>query len=400
MNGIEIVERLATERSKVDFAKLLNDEATHRVRGDLFHARHLPAHFYTSQEIYDLEIEKIWMKDWLFVGRVEEFPKPGDYRTMEIAGEAIVITRDEEGKLNTFSNICSHRGAEVAWGAGNAKDFSCPYHAWLYDLKGNLIKAARTKAVEGFDFKNCSLPRIKIDTWGGFIFINFDENSPTLAEFLDADRVREVAEFLRPDDVHLVDTHTFELDCNWKLVPENLIDVYHVEVLHKGTIGREFGTDDFDFRLSKWGWHAYYEAGSNSPDGELMFGPMPWLKDQPRGDLFAFTVFIRPHMNLFARQDHIQPWISYPLGPNRTLVKIMTMIPKAFLKAKAFPEKVKILHNYIDKASGEDAAMLRSMQKNFHSRRFRPGPTTGLEKAIHHRLNRYLDAMAGDGETR
>ena len=83
-------------------------------RHDLHGARHLPGHIYYSEEIYELEIEKIWMKEWLCVGRVEQFPKAGDYTAMRIAGEPVIVCKDKKGKLNAFSNVCRHRGVEVA----------------------------------------------------------------------------------------------------------------------------------------------------------------------------------------------------------------------------------------------------------------------------------------------
>ncbi len=380
---------------------LFDNKALESVRRDLNHSRHLPGYFYSDPDIYRMEIEKFFMKDWLVVGRVEEFPNSGDYRAMELAGENIIICRNKNNELNAFSNVCRHRGPQVVFnGDGNKTGFSCPYHGWAYDLDGTLKAASRTKEIKNFDFKNCRLPALKLDTWGGFIFVNFDPGSPSLNEYLDVDRIGEVSEFLKLDDLRLIDTHTFEIDCNWKLLPENLIDVYHVQVLHKDTFGEQFGADDYDFRLTKYGWHAYFDAGTNAPDGELFFGPMPWLADHPRGELMGFTVFVRPHMNLFARQDQVQPWVTYPISPTRSRITIWTMFPEAVKTMKAYEEKAKILHDFIVLASAEDREMLESMQANFTSRRFQPGPLAGLEIAIHHRINGYLDCMLGDGEVR
>ena len=114
----------------------------------------------------------------------------------------------------------------------------------------------------------------------------------------------------------------------------------------------------------------------------------------------GFTVFVRPHMNVFARQDQVQPWVTYPISPTRSRVTIWTLFPEAVKTMKAYKEKTGILHDFIVMASGEDCEMLESMQSNFTSRRFEPGPLAGLEIAIHHRINRYLDCMLGDGDVR
>ncbi|MEQ9568469.1 MAG: Rieske (2Fe-2S) protein, partial [Pseudomonadales bacterium] len=216
---MSVIEKTAGKKARSkDRGDLVIDSELEATRADLLRSRHLPSKYYTSAEIYELELEKIWRKDWIVVGREEEFPNPGDYRAMNVAGEPVVITRAEDGTLNAFSNICAHRGTEVAYGEGNTKDFSCPYHAWLYGLKGELIKATRTGPIEGFDLSNCRLPEVKLDTWGGFIFINFDDSPPALTDYLDADTVRSEMDFLRMDELRLVDTYSFELDCNWKLI--------------------------------------------------------------------------------------------------------------------------------------------------------------------------------------
>ena len=123
------------------------DEATldaiRETRRSLGTARHLPGFLYTAPEIFDYEVETIFMKEWLCVGRVEEFENEGDYRAIRIASEPLLVCRDGAGRLNAFSNVCRHRGVEVATGDGNLKSFRCPYHSWVYDLEGKLLGSAR-----------------------------------------------------------------------------------------------------------------------------------------------------------------------------------------------------------------------------------------------------------------
>src|SRR5690348_5802059 len=111
---------------------------TRSVRAPLERASHIPSYFYTSPEIFRLEQERLFLKDWLCVGRVEEIADPGNYFTFKIIDEPIVVARAESGEINAFSNLCAHRGVEVAEGRGTVSKFSCPYHAWTYDLSGRL----------------------------------------------------------------------------------------------------------------------------------------------------------------------------------------------------------------------------------------------------------------------
>lgn len=366
-------------------------------RRDLARARHLPGHLYTSAETYRQEIDKIFTKDWLCVGRVEQYANIGDYRAMRIAGEPIIICRNKDRELNAFANVCRHRGVEVAAvGTGNTKQFSCPYHAWLYDLDGKLIGAPFNRETTGFDFKTCRLPPVKLDTWAGYIFINFDPASVTLAEFLDDEGVRKAERFLHPEKTKIGDEYTFDIECNWKFVPENLMDIYHAKAIHGTSFAKHFTMEDFPFKLAPGGrYHAEYESLTMAPDGELLFGPMPWRKDV--SDRWAFTVFVRPTFNIFGRKDMIQPWVSYPLAPDKTRITIWTQYPNEFFEQPAFTEKNKIVADFIRLVAAEDADMMRSLQNGVGSRHFEPGPTVGLEKAIHHTLNYYVDRMFGNG---
>ena len=143
-------------------------------------------YIYSSPEIYALEKERIWMRDWLCVGRDDELPNPGDYMTWQIAEEPIIIARDAHNGINAFANVCAHRGVKVAQGTGNLEEFSCPYHGWLYDLSGKLVGAPYMQAAAGFDPNACRLKQIKFGVWQGFMFVNFDDDCEPLSDFLSA----------------------------------------------------------------------------------------------------------------------------------------------------------------------------------------------------------------------
>lgn len=159
-------------------------DAMQRTRAALPAAHHLPGDFYTSPEIQRLERDRIFRREWLCVGRVEEFPNPGDYAALCIADEPVVLCRDRSGKLRAFFNVCRHRGTEVALGCGNSTRFTCPYHAWTYDLDGRLLGAPFTDDIENFDRALFGLKPVNLDSWGGFVFINLDPAARPLADAL------------------------------------------------------------------------------------------------------------------------------------------------------------------------------------------------------------------------
>lgn len=374
-----------------------------RTRKELEKSRHLPGHFYHSPEIFDMEMEKIFMKEWLCVGRVEQYEKPGDYRALRIAGEPLLICRDQKGNLNAFSNVCRHRGVEVASGQGNQQRFICPYHAWTYDLEGKLMAAALSKTVapENFDFKNCGLPRVKLGTWGGFIFVNFDPESMSLEEYLQIEGTRKYSNLLHPEETRISDEYTFEIECNWKFIPENLSDFYHVKVVHASSFGKHF-PDNPEWTYESYGRsHAEYEAFTMAPEGLSLFGPMPWLKDKRPSPYFACAFFIQPTLNIFGRHDCIQPWVTHPISPERSQVTIWTQFPKQHFEmpADAFEARNRVYREFIRLVAGEDGAMLRSLQNGVKSRSFQPGPMVSLESTLHHFFNSYLDRMFGPKST-
>ena len=367
-------------------------------REQVKHARHLPGYFYSSPEVYEMEMAEFFMKDWICAGRLEQYERAGDYRAKRIAGEPLLICRDEEGNLNAFNNVCRHRGVEVATDQGNRKDFVCPYHSWAYDLQGRLIGAPLSDAVEGFDFRNCALPRRQAGDLGGYIFVNFDPNSQSLADYLDDEGTRKFTTLLRPEDTRLSDELTFEVDCNWKFARENIMDLYHVSTVHSTSFGKYFPKEVESGLLKDGRYHAEYSAYTMLPDGASLFGPMPWLKDI-RGEYFACTLTLLPNFALFGREDLIQAWELLPLGPEKTQITIYTQFPKENFDVPGFEAKNGVYNDFIRLVAGEDGAMLKSLQNGVRSRAFAPGPMVPMETAIHHVLNHYLDRMFGEGAT-
>jgi Rieske 2Fe-2S family protein len=373
-------------------------------RKALSQAHHLPGEFYYSPEIFAQEIAQIFMKDWLCVGRVEQYAKPGDYRALRIAGEPLLVCRDRAGTLHAFSNVCRHRGVEVASGAGNREEFACPYHGWTYGLDGKLLGAPLSKTVDptSFDFASCRLPTVKLDTWGGWIFVNFDPKSKSLADYLAIDGARKLGELLRPEETVITDEYVFDIDCNWKYIPENVSDFYHVKVVHATSFGKYFPDNPEFIYESEGRFHAEYEAFTMAPDGVSLVGPMPWLKDRRPSPTFACAFYVQPTLNIFGRQDLLQPWVTHPLSPERSRITIWTQFPKQLLDEMpppAFEARNKVYADFIRLVAGEDGAMLRSLQNGVKSRAFRPGPMVALERPLHHFFNYYLDRMFGPGST-
>ena len=364
------------------------------MRLPLSQAGHLPGYIYTSPEIYQLEKEKIFMKDWLCVARAEKLEKPGDFMTHDVMGDPIVIARDEDGELNAFSNLCRHRGVEVAEGAGNAREFMCPYHNWLYDLKGRLIGAPFMKKSEGFEPKNCRLHPLLVDTWAGWVFVNFDTRAGPLADFVAPFEKRFA--FLKQETLRVAERLVYEIECNWKFVAENLVDLYHVCIVHKDTFGKFLKAEEMPVQLEADGGNTIiYEGAPHTFDGKPLFGKMPQLADQP--DSFAATGYLSPNFHLFARIENMRPCVHWPLSPTRTRLVYYNLFPAEWFDRPDFTEKVAQYRRYYDQVVNEDSAMIESLQRAQSSVKYEPGRMSTLEKGLHNLVNNHIERIFGGG---
>jgi phenylpropionate dioxygenase-like ring-hydroxylating dioxygenase large terminal subunit len=375
----------------------LSAEAFSSIRVPLDKASHAPGILYCSPEILDAEIQKLFKHDWLYVGREEEVENPGDFMCVRIVGETIIISRDKDGSLHAFHNMCVHRGVEVAAGCGNTRSFKCPYHGWVYDLAGNLTGAAYMKDSTDFDASRYRLQPVRIDSWRRNIFVTFNASAPSLAKYVT--EFEKDFGFLRMEDCRLGNKIVLDVDCNWKFVHENLMDFYHVGVLHAKTFGAKFSWENQGVQLKDGGGISiFYSAGPPTPGAEPLLGKMPWLEDKPHS--FACTGFFAPNMTLFGRIDCVRFMIAWPIGPNRSRTIIYHLFPESFFGRPDFEEKLKIYRDYQVQVLEEDRSMIESMQVAMSSPRYQPGRMSILEKALHHYLNGYLDRMFGKSSAR
>lgn len=388
MNEVAGDTLMAPSRTPFSISGVKTFRAT---REELRRARHLPGYVYTSPEFEEYEKDRIFMRDWLCVGRVEELPHRGDYMTMHIMGEPVVVVRDEEGKLNAFSNVCRHRGVAVAQGAGNAKEFRCPYHGWAYDLKGGL-KAAPYMRDTMAGLGKCRLPLLKSDVYRGWLFLTFSADPPPLAEVL-ADFDREF-DLFRPENCLLADKTVIDLDCNWKFVIEHLMDVYHLGAMHSERIAERYRGDPERYRfklLPRGGYSFFFELAPSTKGGSGLFGKMPWL--QGKSENLACLGFLAPNLNFAASCDALRHLVAWPIAPDRSRLISYTLLPAETFGTVGFAEKMRDTVDGLKRAIEEDRGMMQSLQIGAGSRHFDPGPLSKLEGPIHHVINNYLDEM-------
>ena len=194
------------------------------VRRPLVEASTLPGWCYTNPIFYEREVRRIFWPSWHFVGREDELPQPGDYLIYDGVGGPVIVIRTPSGSVKGFYNTCRHRGMRLLNDQGSAPRIVCPYHSWAYACDGSLIRAPGMTSVRGFDLKQHGLVPVHLETWAGFIFVHYGEQSADLKDWLG-----DMPTFFtdhRPKDLLCVRRKQFDVGCNWKLLIENAMEAY------------------------------------------------------------------------------------------------------------------------------------------------------------------------------
>ena len=339
----------------------------------------LPAEAFTSRLVYESEIERIFLREWLCAGRVDQIPKPGDYFTLDLLGDKLVIVRGADGQIRVLSRVCRHRAAEVVNGAGNARSFRCPYHAWTYHLDGSLAGAPYMDDAEGFDRKACQLPELRSELWEGWIFVSFDADAPPLGP-----RLAPLSETLanyRMSGMIAVETATFDSRFNWKVLVDNFMEAYHHIAIHRDTFEP-----------------IYPAALSHSPDNDgpysLLFmpskeKPVPGMGNLPPhgtlagdeiGRLVAAAVF---PFHLFAPSGESLAWYQIlPQTFDRFTLRIFTCFPREALLNPEFEDSMRMLRDFVKVVHHQDIQACEAVWAGLNSRSFEPGRLSSLEKPI------------------
>lgn len=189
----------------------------------------LTREFYSDPDIYERDIERIFLRSWLYAGHRSEIPEPGDWFLFDFAGESVIVAHSQDGEVNAMLNVCRHRGSRVCVeSAGCSKRLICRYHGWTYDLDGQLVGASRMN--EDFDKSGVTLKRIHVEVLDGMIFVNFADQPSPFQPVRDG-----LADCLRPYDLanaKVAHRKNYPIAANWKLAVENYTECYHCGPAH------------------------------------------------------------------------------------------------------------------------------------------------------------------------
>ena len=201
----------------------------------LEHASTIPSPWYFDTRIADLENERVFAHNWQIAGRLDSVKEAGQFFTVELGNEPLLVARGEDGVLRGFYNVCRHHAAAVVTeAAGRARQFRCPYHGWTYGNDGTLKGMVEFDGVCDFDRAGNGLVPVAVATWENFVLVNLDGQAGSLSDFLG--KIPEVVAPLRlTEKLQFFDRRVYTLRCNWKVYVDNYLDGgYHVPHAHKG----------------------------------------------------------------------------------------------------------------------------------------------------------------------
>lgn len=344
---------------------------------------------YTQDQWWDADLRAILARTWQWVCHVEKLRAPGSYVALQVAGHPVAVVRDRAGVLRAFYNVCKHRAHALLSGEGVTSRIMCPYHAWVYSLDGQLIRAPETDHLKEFTPSDICLDEVQVEEFCGFIYVNLDPEATSLKE-QSGDLETEIRHWA-PD----IDRLTFgrrlsyDIKSNWKNVVDNFLECYHCPTAHKDFC------DLVDMDTYKVTTHDIYSShmadagtGANSAydvsNATVRTHAVWWL--------WPTTCLMR-----YPGRSSMIVLNIIPMGPDRTLETY------DFFLETPEPDAMEIdAMRYLDEVlQVEDIGLVESVQRGMNTPAFTqgrivsdPGGSGKSEHAVHHFHGLVLDAYA------
>jgi len=345
----------------------------------LARAATLPPEAYTSDAFFRLEAERIFRKQWLVIGHVSQLAKPGDYFTLDLLGEMLVVVRAAD-RIRALSRICLHRWAPLVNGSGNVRRFSCPFHKWAYGLDGRLLGAPLMEQAE-FDPRSCRLPEYRTEIVDGFIYLDFSGTAEPLAPQLA--ELSGVLARSAPQDWVIGSTLEYDCAINWKIVVETFMECYHHIAAHPETFERAYPARLTYVEDGRRAWTVgHAPARADLPDAQVAAGfpPLGDLTAQERHEFRLYLVY--PYQLFNVLPDRTFWFCLQPDGPARTRFQAHILVHRDALAQADYQQKMAAERDFLVVVNDEDIAVNVMQQRGAATRSAVPGRFSHLEKAL------------------
>jgi Rieske 2Fe-2S family protein len=358
-------------------------------------ARTLPGRYYTAPDVFAEERERIFRRNWICVGRDAALAEPGDYRLVEIAGESIIVLRDQSGERHAYYNVCRHRGTRLCEAPTGrlSETIQCPYHAWTYALDGHLIGAPHMHEVEGFDKKAYPLHAVALAAWEGFLFANLDPQATPASKWFSplSDRF---SNYNLPA-LRTVRRIEYHVKANWKLILQNYNECLHCPTIHPELSTKLPYTSGANDLVEGPFLGGYMEIKAPNESATLTgracalpLGKLP-AEDQRR----AFYYALFPTMMLSLHPDYAVFYTVWPVEPMRSRVICEWMVHPDAPAAPGY--NIADAEEFWDRTNRQDWHICEQSQLGITSRAYVPGPYSPRESIPAAWDRTYLRAFEG-----
>jgi len=344
---------------------------------------------YWDPAVWTTELDRLFYRRWLCVGREEQIPETGDFLARTIGREHLLFVRAPAGDVRGFYNLCRHRGTRIVLapeGKG-AHSFICPYHAWSYDLTGRLVGARHMDGEEGFDRTEFGLHPIRVATWGGFLWANLEPDAPPLAgalgPFFDRFARFSLADLRRGGH------REYEVEANWKIVVENFSECYHCAPVHP-SLNRLTpylsGGNDATFRRADGppspcagGFMEFArDFQSMTRTGYTQRPRLPGTTDEDARRVYYYVVF--PNLFFSLHPDYLMIHRVWPVSPTHSRIENEFYFAPEAMAAPAFDPSDAI--DLWDEINRQDWTVCELAQEGMGSRAWTGGVYSDRESLV------------------
>ena len=360
----------------------------------------IPSEWYFDPGIYEREMDAIWTKEWLYVGRSDEVAERRDFKIVKIGDQNIVLARDLEGRLRAFHNTCRHRGSILCTeesGSFEGGSIVCPYHAWTYSLDGRLIATPHQLESADFDMGDYSLYGVAAGEWGGFMFINLAGDAAEPLESTLGDVPERFRNF-HTERLKVGASKTYEMNVNWKVFWENFSECFHCPSVHPELskvvpiFGKGLLSDMEDPTSDVPPDQIKRDPATGRPKPRLAEGMVTWtmdgttdvpyfpdLTDEEKATGHSFAV-IRPSWFVAFHPDFLRVGRVAARGPERTDFIVEWLFQESVLADREFDAREHVSLGIL--ISDQDAAVCEYNQQGLHSNRHPHGLLTPQEHGV------------------
>lgn len=362
-------------------------------------AHAMPTRVYTSEEFLADEIEHVFSQDWFCAGRASSLSESGDYLTLELAGQPVMVVRGRDGILRAQSNVCLHRMSTLLEGRGNTRAIVCPYHAWTYELDGQLRGAPAMEHNTSFCKKDMRLPAVRCEEWLGWIMVCLNPDATPVSEQL-ADVEAMVGDYdMTNYQQSFSETHLW--DTNWKVLAENFMESYHLPVCHRSTVGGLSKLEDMICPPGKPAFNYHTILKDESLKIAMAHPDNTRMQGERRRTTYLLAIY--PSLMITLTPGYFWYLSLHPDGVGKVRILFGGGMSADYANDDDVQEHFTTLKSLLDAVNLEDRGCTEKVYRGLCSELAVPGPLSHLERPnyefAHYLSSRIVKNTGREGST-